>query len=547
MHSIFTKRTPRGSASGFATAALLAAALSGCGGGGSSGGGSKPPDGTVSYPASGAFGWILKASGPTTALKYGLSLVHPGKPDTEYVIEPASVNVSDAKLMLSGSVDNTNLKVNSLQPNALIYIVGGDVRRVPMQANGAAPLSRVKRTGTTSACNFAVDGNDYAAPDNSRYLISTVGTDGKCGSAGAGRAEVQMAADGGLKLVPITGDLPLDVLRDPSTLAPVGWIYPRKLLLWNDTTGTSFPTRVAPALAITKVVASTANQALVEDSAKLGVIIFTGGGTYKETVLDSALAAGTGWQLIGYDASSFYLYRIANPEQRFNADWTVLKVTRSNPVATKLTSGKGLISVASMGSNLLYLTVFGEAENRLVRVNKTGSELPATTSATTTFTSVQTGAKGVHQVWRVTGVGSTTAAYTIELIDESSNAVLLTKAGGFPISVAEANVKNFNQSESRSRFIYASNYSAARAFNSATLEVYDTDSKTARVLGALPGSSDFGSDFGFASAIAGPSSFGLAFAARSVDGNVEQTRSKVYSYDLDTAGSLKATSIVVVK
>jgi hypothetical protein len=203
--------------------------------------------------------------------------------------------------------------------------------------------------------------------------------------------------------------------------------------------------------------------------------------------------------------------------------------------------------VASMGTNGLYLTVFGQGENRLVRINKAGGELSPITSVDTTFTSVQTSANGVHELWRVTGVGSASPAYTVELIDESNGAVLLTRPGGYPISVVDSSVRNFNNSESRTQFIYATNYTSTRAFNGATLEVYDTASKSPRVIGALPGSSDYGSDFGFATAIGGPGSLGLAFAARSVDGNVEQTRAKVYSYDLNTANSLKATSVVVVK
>ena len=113
--------------------------LSGCGGGG---GGSNPVVTPTTYPASGAYGWVLKASGPTGALKKGLSLVHPSQPDAEFVIERASDYVSDALLVSRGSVNAGALQVSSVQADALVSSRGGDVRWVPMQANGQSPVSQ---------------------------------------------------------------------------------------------------------------------------------------------------------------------------------------------------------------------------------------------------------------------------------------------------------------------------------------------------------------------------------------------------------------------
>ena len=121
---------------------------------------------------------------------------------------------------------------------------------------------------------------------------------------------------------------------------------------------------------------------------------------------------------------------------------------------------------------------------------------------------------------------------------------LLSRSGGYPINVADAATENFNGSESRTRFIYASGFTATTAFNGATLETYDAASATSRVLGALPGSADFGSDFGVTSAIGGPGGIGAAFAARSSGGSIQQTGAKVYSFDLATTNSLKATTTV---
>src|ERR1700748_600180 len=114
-------------------AIALAAALAGCGGGG----GGDSSGNADAAPTSGPYTWVLKAQGPTTSLTYGLSLVSPGKRGTEYMVEYGSSVLTDTRVVSAGSVDAANLKTGTLQPYALVYLVGGDVRRVPLQANGS--------------------------------------------------------------------------------------------------------------------------------------------------------------------------------------------------------------------------------------------------------------------------------------------------------------------------------------------------------------------------------------------------------------------------
>lgn len=116
-----------------------------------------------------------------------------------------------------------------------------------------------------------------------------------------------------------------------------------------------------------------------------------------------------------------------------------------------------------------------------------------------------------------------------------------SSSGGFPISVVEADVQNFDASESRSRFLFANGY-GSRAFGDAQLIGYDAASKTATVLGALPGSVDFGTDFVLAGAMGGPGSFMTGFGARSSGGTIQETGAKVFSFDFGSASSLKYTS-----
>lgn len=518
-------------------AALLATmlALGGCGGGSNGGSGDPAP----SYPASGPFGWILKAAGPTNALKYGLSLVHPSQPGTEYVIEPASAVVSDARLVFSGAVDTASLRATSVQPYALVYIVGGDVRSLPMQADGSPPLSRVQRSVSTSACKFILDANDYATPQNSRFVVSTADADGQCDTSAGGHAEVQLSATGGLSYTPLPADKPLGVVRDPATLAPRGWIYARSVVLWSTSPATTFATRADTDPAVTSVLASTHQSALVEDGTKLSVLSFSGGTAVIESQLNPALATGSGWQSIGFDANNFYVYD--NSDDSFSSTWKVLKISRSNPAASVLATGTGLVSLASMGRDVLYLTVATADDNRLVRIDKAGGTPVETVSPITTFTQVQTSASGVHQRWRVTDVGSASPTYTIDIIDESDT-TLHTIEGGFPMYLPQAGSENFNASESRTRFVFAGDY-GARTYGDASLLSYDTaTSAPPRLLGTLPGTAIYGSDFVFASVIAGPTPLGLGFAARSSNGSILEAGAKVFSYDLDSANSLAYTT-----
>ena len=144
--------------------------------GGGSGGG------TTTFPASGAYGWILKASGPTDALRYGLSLVHQSRSDTEYVIEAASLNVSDARLLSSGTVDTGTPSHAGCASFIGLHRRG----RCARCANAGQWLGTVvegQRSQATSACRFVISVNDDATPLNSRCIVSTAGSDGQYATA----------------------------------------------------------------------------------------------------------------------------------------------------------------------------------------------------------------------------------------------------------------------------------------------------------------------------------------------------------------------------
>mgnify|MGYP003339597983 CR=1 FL=1 len=154
-------------ASASACAAMLAL-LSACGGGGGGDGSPAPAPAPVPVPTTGTYGWLLKAEGGTSALKYGLSLVHPSQPSAEFVVESASDAVTDAKVLNQGNRGSDGRSLTGLTSYALVYIVGGDVRRVPLVANGSAPRTLVQRAQSTSACRITIEAADPLTPENSR-------------------------------------------------------------------------------------------------------------------------------------------------------------------------------------------------------------------------------------------------------------------------------------------------------------------------------------------------------------------------------------------
>ena len=520
--------------------AVLVAMLNGCGGGG---GTQETAARNVSPPpTSGSYAWLLKAQGSTGALKYGLSLLHPNAPGIEFVVEAGSSFVTDTKAVLRGSVDAGHASVNSLAPYALLYIVGGDVRSVSLQANGATPSDGVQRAQSSSACSFALDAPDYATPQNSRFVVGTAGADGQCRSADDGHAELRFNSDGSLSFTPLTGLAPLGVVRDSATLQPLGWLLPRTLSFWDPTGAAPVTLRANNEAAFTGLIAQTHRDALLDDGTQLSLLDVTNRATPVETRLSATTTGGGGWVAIGFDADDYYLYR--NSNTTVNASWTVLKIGRRNPTASILASGTGQISVASLGTNQLYVTILGTSLNTLIAISKTlgvpGKTLESTLS--NTLSSVQTSATDVHQLWRVQNIGGPNITYTVEMIDENETR-LRSYSGGWPMAVAQADTQNFNTSENRTRFVFATSYGARGfAFADASLLSYDTAARTDTPLGTLPGSSVYGNSFVFASASGGPESFMTGFAARSDSGLLEADSATVFSFDIARASSLTAAS-----
>jgi hypothetical protein len=516
----------------------MAWGLAACGGGGGggdagSGGGVTPP----ATPSSGTYAWVLRAEGRTDALRYALSLVHPQDSATEVPIEAASASVTDARLVATGSLDSTTQQSGALEPYALVYIVGGDVRRVPLRANGQAPLSRVNRAGTSSACRFVVEAVDHANPERSRFIVATAGADGQCSTSDDGRGEVRLDASQGIVFTPLGADAPLAVLRDASTLAPSAWLQATQVQPWAPPqSALVFRPAANP---VQRVLQAAPRTLLVESASGVSVLEVGADNRVAETAIPAM--AGTGWQGVGHDPTHFFAFRNGGTEA--NPSWTVQRVSRANPLATTLATGAGQVTLASMGQEVLYATVLGSSTVQTLRLPKAVPNAFTTVDSgnpSTQFTTVITGGSDVHLLWRITGLNTGTPVYTVQMVNESGT-VLYTGNGGFSLGLADAGRIDFRRSESRTRFLFAENY-GNRLFGDAALVVYDSNARATTRVGQLPGSNEFGADLVFANALMGPTAAAGGFAARSISGVVQASGARIFSFDPAVANSLRYTT-----
>lgn len=533
----------------FFAAGAVATLLACNGGGGGDGGGASPtPTATpaTTYPASGTYAVAMKATGSTYSPSLGLSLIHPDERSTEYKIEATTAdltmtsNLTDIKTMYSGTVDVAGNKITAVQPVALLYIAGGDIKRLPLVANGLHPKTNVLSAGATTLCKILLEGNDYAAPLSSRYVVSTKGLDGFCGTADDGQAELSFDSVGKPVVTSFAAGVKyFGMLRDAATQKPAAWVAGRSIDKWYPASAT-LTMRINGLPAITKVVAQSPDAVIAEYNNQLTV--WSAGGT--ETVLDAGITSGTGWQSIGFDANNFYVYHSSGSTA--SSSWKIIRISRSAPTAMLLASGGGFVPIAAMGTNFLLPTIASASGFTLYKVSKSVPGTPTTVEgpSSTTLASVLSSNQGLHLLSRFELGGSAGAVYTIEMWDESTGNKPYAAAGGFPQGVVEANTIDLAQSENRSRFIFATGATAAHGMQGSPLVSYDTATRMSTILGTLPGSAEYGNNPVVASTSFGAMNLQGGYVSAVSGSTLQSTSQKIFSVDLLSANSLQYTTTV---
>lgn len=524
------------------TTGLLAA----CGGGNNDNSSSVKIPIAETFPATGNYAWGFRASGQVSKVNVGLSLIHPSQTDVEYALEASGV--SDVVEVQSGTVDARNARVNKIQPYGLLYIAEGVPKYVMLQANGSAPriqTAMIKPTGgsingyQTGMCKFLYKGNDYAAPERSRFLVSTKGIDNICGTKDDGQTEIILKSGGidPFEYADPTNKV-LGYLRDPETYSPSATILEDSYQFIANGTSTLIPTNVAvPNQTFykqTKVVSNAADSYLVEDQSgilqaiNLGKNLFAPINQKKLSTL-----RGGNWQEMGYDANNYFVY------QNTGYSWKTYAISRSDLSSRQIASGSGSIVTTGIGTTKLYLSVVGVFNNQMLAVDKlTSTTNILETDSRTSLTSVLTSNSGVHLKWRAS---QSPRSSSIDIIDETGN-TLFSNNSAILLSLSPSESANFKESENRSRFIFATGFSSELAFSDATLMVYDASKKTSQVLGRIPGATEYAATPVSFSVGGSSGSSNVGFANNIVNGSIPLAGGKLFSYDTNIANSLHVTS-----
>lgn len=539
-------------------------ALIGCGGGGDSSGGTAgtpvtPPATTpqaTAIPATGTFALVFKAEGPISAPLFGISLIHPADRFSEYMIEPPARNVSSPITLFSGTVDANNSKVSNLTAHSMLYIAGGDVKRLPLAATGASPKAALQVAGVTNLCDLVVDdfykpqGADYATPLASKYLATTRGADNVCATADDGQVEISFDAQG----KPMTAALPnaaalgpvLAVLRNPTTLKPSATVHARAIAV-SQPTAAVITLAAATAPAMTKVLDVSVDALVGEQNNRLVFWDISG----RNVALDSTITAGTGWERIGFDANNFYFFRNTGVLTTLpTSAWKIVKISRTSPAATLMASGAGIIQAASLGLNSIFITsanVSGFSLNRLAKAAPASSGTPVLLQgpSSTQIPLTLASNAGLQLVLTTSQInGSRNLA--ISVMEEETGRTLYSTANGFPLGlISDTTTLALNQSSGSGGFVFLANVSATAGALGATLTSFSAPTRTPIVVGQLPSASEFGST----AALAGPggstlNGVGTGTLSGLTAATILASPRRVFSFDPQTSNSIQYTTSV---
>lgn len=485
--------------------------LFGCGGGG----GSTTPGGVATatdtaaatvIPGSGTFALLFNADGPTTAPRFGISVIHPADRLTEYVIEPATLNLSSPITIYSGTVDAVTSKVSNLSAHSLLYIAGGDVKRLPLAATGASPKAALQVAGATNLCDFVVDsfyrpqGTDFGTPLASRYIATTRGADNICASSDDGQVEISFDAQGKPQTAPLPNAAALGpvlaVLRNPATLKPSATVH-RRAIVVTQPTAAVITMLAATAPALTKAVAVSVDALIGQQSNRL--VFWDIGG--QNVALDATITAGTGWESIGFDADNFYVFRNTGALATLpTSTWKLVKISRQSPAATVLASGTGFIQSASLGLNSIFVTLANVSGFSLNRLAKAAPSTPVMLSgpSITQIPATLPSSEGLQLVLNTSAGANGQRKIGINVLEEDTNKTLFSNDNALPFNLLTGTTLALNATNDAVGFVVVGDTSATAGSLGATLINYDAGTRTPVVVGRFPLAADFGSSVGYA-------------------------------------------------
>ena len=552
----------------------LLLALQGCGGGGdsagapggssggSSGGSTTPVVTTpaaTAIPNGGSFAHVLKLEGSTTAPRFGISLIHPADRSAEYVIEPPALNIPSPITMYSGTVDAANSKISNLTAHSLLYIAGGDVKRLPLTATGTSPKATLQVAGVTNLCNFVIDsyyrpeGTDYGTPFASRYRATTKGGDSFCGTFDDGQVEITFDAQGKPQTAPVPNAATLGpvlaVLRNPATLKPAATVHGRTIAVTQPASINTLLAATAPPM--TKAIAVSVEAVVGEQANRLVFWDFSG----KNIALDATITSGVGWESAGYDANNFYVYRSTSTltsstsfASLSTSTWKLVKISRITPSAALLASGSGNLAAASMGLNSLFITFANTSGYSLIRYSKTAAGAPLVLQGpSTSQISIALPLKeGVQLISNNSTAAIEPRTSLISFLEEETNKTLFSSGtNASPLGQISGTALALNNSVGTVGFLISNGLDSTIGSLGASLVSYDAATRTSVVNGRMP----LAAEFGFPNGFLGPggtaeSSFGTATLSAIGSTGILASPRRILSFDPRVAESIQYTTTV---
>ena len=510
-----------------------------------------------SIPSSGSFALLLKVEGSTTAPRAGISLIHPADRSTEYVIELPALNIPSPITMYSGTVDVANFKVSNLTAHSLLYIAGGDVKRLPLAATGASPKAGLQVAGVTNLCDFVIDnygrpeGADYGTPLASRYRATTKGGDNFCGTFDDGQVEISFDAQGKPQTAPVPNAATLGpvlaVLRNPATLKPAATVHGRAIALTQP--ATVYTQLAATAPAMTKAIAVSVDGVVGEQGNRLVFWDFSG----KNIALDATITAGVGWESVGDDANNFYVYRNTGTltaaitlNSPTASTWKLVRISKTSPTATLLASGSGHLAAASIGLSSIFVTTANTSGYSLSRYSKAIPGAPVVLQGPSTQITLALASKeGVQLLFNAFTAASGDRITTVSIVEEESNKTLFSTVGALPLERITGTTLALNSSENAVGFVISAGLSSDIGSLGGSLISYDAATRTWAFNGHMPSPAEFGSRVAFlASGGTSGSNFGTGTLSAISGTTILASPRRVFSFDPRVADSIQYTKTV---
>jgi hypothetical protein len=368
-----------------------------------------------------------------------------------------------------------------------------------------------------------------------------------CSTFDDGQVEVSFDARGKPQTAPLPNATALGpvlaVLRNPATLKPSATVHARAIAV-TQPTATVFNLTATSAPAMTKVVALSVDALVGQQNNRLVFWDISG----KNVALDATITAGTGWQSIGFDATSFYLYRNSGSSATAaTSTWKVVKVSRQAPVATLLASGAGYIASTSMGLTSLFITSLSVNGASLSRLAKAAPGVPVVFQGPfSTEVPSSIALSGGVQLISNTPASTTALVNTvISVQEEDTGKTLFSNANAFPAQFVQNTTFALNNSVEIAAAIILGDGSATAVHLGATLISYDAASRTQTVVGRLPSAAEFGFATGLASISGtGANGFGTGTLSALTAGNIPASPRRLFSFDRNVADSIQYTTAV---